>query len=87
VEDGAGQREDVRSANRASVAGSARHPVVLAIYATLGAQRDSTWPAFLHHVVETGVIVGKLGLELLGGVLLLGRDSLSTIHWVFPFLT
>ena len=80
MEDGSGQREDVGAADGAGVAGAARHPVVLAIYATLGAQCDSTRPAFLHHVVETGAIVGELGLKLFGGVLLLWRDSLTAVH-------
>ena len=84
MEDGSGQREDVGATNRASVAGAARHSVVLAIYATPGTEGDSTGPALLHHVFETGAIVGKLGLELFGGVLLLGRDGLTAVHRVYP---
>jgi len=87
VEDGSGQREDVRTANRASVAGAARHPVVLPLHAALSTESDSTRPTFLHHVFETRAIVGELGLKLLGGVLLLGRDGLTAVHGDLPFLT
>jgi hypothetical protein len=34
----------------------------------------------MHEVFQTRIIVWEFGLELLGGVLLLGRDGLSTVH-------
>jgi hypothetical protein len=34
----------------------------------------------VHEVIETRIIIGKLGLKLLDGVLLLGWDGLAAVH-------
>ena len=87
MEDGSGKREDVIAADGASVAGAARNPVVLALDLAFDAQRDPARPSPVQHVFKASVIVREVRLKLFGGVFLLGRDGLSAVHGVYPFLT
>ena len=84
MEDGSGEGKEMRAADGASVAGATGNPVVLAVLATLDAQRNSTRKPLEHEVFQARIIVGKLGLKLFGGVLLLGRDGLAAVHGVYP---
>lgn len=88
MEDGSSEGKEMRTADRASIAGAAGNPVVLAILATLNAQRNSTRKPLEYEVFQTRIIVREFGLELLGGVLLLGRDGLAAVHGLsLPCLT
>ena len=80
MEDGSGQRKDVVAAYGAGVAGATRYAVVLAFYIALDAQRHTAGPPFVQHVLKAGVVIGKVCLELFGGVFLLGRDGLAAVH-------
>ena len=87
VEDGSGEGKEMRAANRASVAGTTGNPVVLTIHAALNTEGNSTRKPLLHEVFQARIVAGEFRLELLGGVLLLGRDGLAAVHRVYPCCT
>jgi hypothetical protein len=80
VEDGSGEGKEMGTADGASIAGATGNPVVLTIHATLNTEGNPTRKPLLHEVFQTRIIVRELGLKLFGGVFLLGRTSLSTVH-------
>jgi len=86
MEDSSGKGKEMITADGASVAGATGNPIVLTIHATLNTEGNSTRKPFEHEVFQTRIVVGELGLELFGGVLLLGRDGLAAVHRVYPCL-
>jgi len=80
VEDGSGQREEMRATHRTGVASAACDAVVLAVNLARRTERDGSRKPLVHEVIETRIIVGKLGLKLFDGVLLLRRDGLAAVH-------